>query len=64
MSDTEQRIFTLIKTDYFLTRDELVKKSKFSESTVARALKNLQIKGLIIRQGSKKTGHWLIINKQ
>ena len=58
LSEVESSVFELVKQDNLLTREMLVAKTGLSDSTVARALKNLQEKGKLVRIGARKNGHW------
>ncbi|MBQ6275498.1 MAG: DeoR family transcriptional regulator [Bacteroidales bacterium] len=57
------QIIKQIRQNTYITREGLIEKTKLSDSTIARGLKSLQIKGLIKRTGAKKNGHWEIIEQ-
>ena len=59
----ELQILKQIRQNSYITREGLIEKTKLSDSTIARALKSLQIKGLIKRAGAKKNGHWEILEQ-
>jgi ATP-dependent DNA helicase RecG len=42
---------------------ELQKILGISEPTIRRAIKKLRQNGLLIREGSDKTGHWIVTEK-
>lgn len=61
LSDTQRRVLELIKLNPFVTHMEMSQKLDISEKTAKRATKALRELGLIKRQGSDKTGQWIII---
>lgn len=62
-TESESRFLKQIEKNNEITREQLVANTSLSDSTVARALKALQEKGIIEREGSKKTGFWKILNQ-
>ena len=60
LTESEERIFELIKRDGELTASELSAHSGFSTRKVYAVLKSLSEKNIIIRVGSKKSGKWEI----
>lgn len=62
LSETELLVLNQIKNNRSITREILSINTNLSDSTVARCLKSLQEKNVIIRNGAKKNGHWKIIN--
>lgn len=54
------KVLQLIESNVKITINELAVKLKVSESTIERILKNLQLKNIIYREGSKKEGAWVI----
>jgi ATP-dependent DNA helicase RecG len=54
------KVLQLIESNVKITINELAIKLKVSESTIERILKNLQLKNIIYRDGSKKEGAWII----
>ena len=56
----EQTIYNYIKNGSRMNRNEMAKKLKCSEATVKRAVVSLTKKGLIVREGSNKTGYWRV----
>ena len=50
-----------LKVDSKTTYEGLIKSTALSEQTVTRAIKNLKEKGYIKREGSDKTGKWIIL---
>lgn len=58
LSKNEEQILKLIKSNLQITREEIVNLTRLSDRTISRIIKSLQDKNLIIREGSKKTGHW------
>lgn len=62
-TESESKVLKQIENDNEITRERLVVCTGYSDSTIARALKSLQEKGIIERKGSKKSGFWKIINQ-
>ncbi len=60
LSERDSRVLRVIAEDPKSTAAQISKKLKMSESTANRAMKSLQEQGLITRDGSKKTGKWII----
>lgn len=61
LSDSENKVFSEIKKNNAVTIEELIKLAGISEPTVNRCLKSLKEKGVLDREGSKKTGSWKIL---
>ena len=62
LTKNEQQILNLIISNNQITREEIVNETKLSDRTISRAIKHLQDEKFIIREGSKKTGYWKILN--
>ncbi len=43
------------------TYDECSTNLKIPKRTISRLLSNLRLKGIVIREGSKKSGKWKIV---
>ena len=61
LTKNEQQILSLIVNNNQITREEIVNKTRLSDRTISRAIKHLQDKKIISREGSKKTGYWKIL---
>ena len=61
LNKNEQQILDLIINNNKITREEIVTKTKLSDRTISRAIRRLQDEKVILREGSKKTGHWKIL---
>lgn len=61
ISENEKSILNLIKTNPSITRKQLVEITGISDSSVKRLLALLQEKHHIRREGSKRTGKWIIL---
>lgn len=61
LTKNEQKILNLIIENNQITREEIVSKTRLSDRTVSRAIKNLQNNNLILREGSKKLESWKIL---
>ena len=58
LSEREKTIVELLKKDPTLTLDEISLALKISKRTLARIIAALKERGIIIRKGSNKDGHW------
>lgn len=63
-SDSEMAVLEEMKKNPYITMDETVKNTGLSRRTVARTIKSFQNNKIIVRIGSKKTGHWEIVQEQ
>lgn len=53
-------ITNLIKNKPNITINEMVNTANLSKSTIKRIIKQLVDDGNIVREGSKKAGHWIV----
>ncbi|MDE5617260.1 MAG: putative DNA binding domain-containing protein [Ureaplasma sp.] len=60
LSDTEKKLYELLKMQPNLTREELAKELDKSVKTIQRTLDHLKEKGVISRVGTKRKGYWEI----
>ena len=63
LSDRQRIILRLIKDDTFVTTNEMSQKTGVTTRTIKRDLEYLQEQGIIIREGGRKEGRWIIIQK-
>lgn len=56
-----QKVYTVILSNPEITHAEIMETLHISESTAKRATRNLKKLGYIARQGSDKTGKWIIL---
>lgn len=61
---TKDKIIFFLKQDNNLTRNELSDKINVSSNTIKQHLSELQEQGYLKREGSRKTGRWIVIKKQ
>lgn len=61
LTATQQQILDIISADSTITIAELANQLQISTTAVSNAIKILKKKQLIDRKGSKKGGHWLIL---
>ena len=61
LTKNEQQILNIIINNNQITREEIVNETNLSDRTISRAIKHLQEKNIILREGSKKTGYWKIL---
>ena len=55
-----QRLFNLIRQNPDWTYSRYAEELGFSEATVKRRIGELKKAGVIRREGSNKTGHWIV----
>lgn len=63
LSDRQHFIIRLIANKDTITIDEMTQKTKVSSITIKRDIADLQVKGILIREGGRKDGRWVIIKK-
>ena len=56
-----QKVYTAILNNPEITHSEIMETLHISESTAKRATRNLKKLGYITRDGSDKTGRWIIL---
>ena len=61
MTANELKIIELIGKNNQASQSEIAKKMKVNESTVFRNIAKLKSLGVISREGSDKTGRWVIL---
>lgn len=59
-TESKKSLFDLLKEDPHITRAEAAGRLGVSESSVYRELRKLEDSGIIRREGSKKSGFWVI----
>jgi len=59
LSNTEQAVLKTVKSNPYATYQEIADNISKTSKTVQRALANLKNYGLVTREGSDKTGHWI-----
>lgn len=57
-----QKVYTVILNNPKITHSEIMQTLHISESTAKRATRDLKKLGYIAREGSDKTGKWIILN--
>ena len=62
LNEVEKRIFEEISKNSKVTADDISQTTGIAAITIKRYFSSLQKKGLLVRDGSKKTGHWQIKN--
>ena len=63
VNDTEKNIILEMKNNPKITYDKLEEKIGKSRRTIIRTVEKLKKRGIVIRIGSDKTGHWEIQNE-
>ncbi|HJJ38621.1 MAG TPA: putative DNA binding domain-containing protein [Methanocorpusculum sp.] len=61
INDLDTAVLSWIKEDPHISAAELIEKSGKSPRTISRSISSLKNKGLIIRVGSNKSGHWKVL---
>lgn len=63
LSERQQVILALIQKNDTITINEMIQKTNVSSVTIKRDLSLLQERNIIKREGGRKQGHWVIIEK-
>ena len=63
LNSSARRVYQAIAEDPFMTQQGLASKLDLSRATIAAATATLIKLNFICREGSKKTGHWKLIEK-
>ena len=64
LSERQRIILQLIEDDAFVTTNEMSQKTGVTTRTIKRDLEYLQEQKNLIREGGRKEGRWVILNKQ
>ena len=64
LNSSARRVYAAIAEDPFMTQQGLSSKLDLSRATIAAATATLIKLNFIRREGSKKTGHWEVIEKE
>ena len=64
LSERQRVILQLIEDDAFVTTNEMSQKTGVTTRTIKRDLEYLQEQRILIREGGRKEGRWVILNKQ
>ena len=62
-TDEELEIIRLIKEDPSITQSELQKRTGISLGTIKRILPKLQKRGILVREGGKRFGKWIVVER-
>lgn len=61
LTNTQRKIYELIQANQSITHSEMAKALSVTSKTAERATKALRYFGLLGREGSDKTGRWIIL---
>ena len=61
LTNTQRKIYELIQANQSITHSEMAKALSVTSKTAERATKALRDFGLLGREGSDKTGRWIIL---
>lgn len=61
LSEIQRIILQLIEDDAFVTTNEMSQKTGVTTRTIKRDLEYLQEQGILIREGGRKEGRWIIL---
>lgn len=59
-TDIERKVFELIVQDVYITYETLGTKLSLSKTTLYKAVRSLKENKIIMREGGRKNGHWVI----
>jgi len=60
LTDRQMVIMKLIEENPFVTVSEMSRKTGIIVRTIKRDIEYLQTKGLLVREGGRKEGHWIM----
>jgi len=60
INDKVNSLLEILKSNPTATISELIEATGKSQSSVSRELKNYQDAGLLVREGSRKNGRWVV----
>ena len=60
LTDRHMVIMKLIEENPFVTVSEMSRKTGIVVRTIKRDIEYLQTKGLLVREGVRKEGHWIM----
>jgi len=63
LNELQNKIIAIIKNNCLVTQREIALELGVNIRTVERSVKELKEKGVLIKEGSKKKGKWLVIEK-
>ena len=63
LSERQMLILYYIKGNDRITIQQMSQKVKASEKTIRREVEILKEKGVLLREGGRKEGRWVIVNK-
>lgn len=58
LTKTERKILRAVAGDIYITYTQLTEKLSISEATVTRAFRKMKKCGILVRQGTDKSGFW------
>ena len=61
MSDTQQKILTLLSKDAQLSASKMADQIGVARRNIEANIKKLKERGILIRHGSPKNGYWEIV---
>lgn len=64
LSEIEKKVLWIIEENPSITQKILAEKSDISLGTIKRMLPMLQEKGVLIREGNMRSGHWIVLKSE
>ena len=64
LSERQKFILQLIEEDAFVTTNEMSLKTGVTTRTIKRGIEYLQEQRIIVREGGREEGRWIIVDKQ
>ncbi len=64
LTSLQEKIVAEIQKNNQITYDELSRKLKTHRTTIMRNIAKLKEKSIISREGSNKSGYWIVIDKR
>lgn len=63
LTERQKDIIAILQKNNRATREEMTQKLSVSDATVKRELADMQKMGILIREGGRKDGHWVIVKE-
>ena len=61
ISERQRLVLQMIEDDSYVTTNEMSQKTGVTTRTIKRDLEYLQEQGILIREGGRKEGRWIIL---
>lgn len=63
LTEKEKKVLALVAQFPTISTDHISQRSEIAKRTVERTLQSLKKKGIVIREGSRRSGYWRVVEK-